>query len=88
MKDVVKQTIKGGQKMLSCFVYIAGSVMERGIHLQVKDNRARTGEGFVTAGDTLHPDGEGAVSSSTGILKWKIIHITTRKMSKNHFYKV
>lgn len=55
---------------------------ERDVHLKVKDNRARTGECFVAAGDTLHPDGECAISSPTGILKWTKIHITEGKKTK------
>lgn len=54
---------------VSCFFFMYGCVTERDIHLQLKNYRARTGECFVTAGDALHPDGEGAISCSTGILK-------------------
>lgn len=56
---------------------------ERDVHLQIKDNRARTGERFVAAGDALHPDGECAISSPTVILKWKKIHIIEGKKTKN-----
>lgn len=53
---------------VSCFLmYLC--ITEGGFHLQIKNNRARTSERFVTAGDALHPDGEGAISCSTGILK-------------------
>lgn len=58
---------------------------ERDAHLQVKDNRARTGERFVAAGDALHPDGECAIPCPTGILKWKQIHVTEGKKTNNHF---
>lgn len=68
-----------------CFFIYRWMCGERDVHLQVKDNRARTGERFVAAGDALHPDGECAISGPTGILKWKKIHITEGKKTKNHF---
>lgn len=61
---------------------------KKDIYLQIKNNRARAGECFVTAGDTLHPDGEGAISFATGILKRKKNpHYIIKKAQVSHFLK-
>lgn len=72
-KDITKHMYMKHKKRnnkdeVSCFLmYLC--ITEGGFHLQIKNNGARTSERFVTAGDALHPDGEGAISGSTGILK-------------------
>lgn len=77
-KDITKHMYmkhkqRNSKHEVSCFLMCL-CITEGGFHLQIKNNGARTSERFVTAGDALHPDGEGAISCSTGILKLKKKH--------------